>query len=282
VNTSNDLEELIDSTVSIPTIPTTLVGINRVFASPDGSAREASEIIEKDPAIATKVLRLVNSSFYSLKNPINAIGLACSILGLKVLKNLVVQASVLQEFSGKNGGGKAAGLDPAWLWDHSFKTAFAARRLAMATRGKAGLDKEDAYTAGLVHDVGKILCLEQQTKTFGEAVRRSDDSGAPLANTETELLGFSHADLAALLVERWNLSTLLQQAVSHHHDTAAAEGAGAAALVVRCANTIAHEVAPSPCPYTPDLADRAALAELGIADAELQAIRDEVRTQAVA
>ena len=281
MKTSADLEELIDSTVSIPTIPTTLVGINRVFASPDGSAREASEIIEKDPAIATKVLRLVNSSFYALKNPINAIGLACSILGLKVLKNLVVQASVLEQFSGKSAGGKAASLDPAWLWDHSFKTAFAARRLVVATRGAAGLDKDDAYTAGLVHDVGKIVCLEQQTKTFGEAVRRSHSSGAPLATTETELLGFSHADLAALLVERWSLSPLLQQAVSHHHDATATTGTGAAALIVRCANTIAHEVAPSPCPYTPDLADRAALGKLGIGDAEMQVIREDVRNQSL-
>src|SRR5690606_6319850 len=124
ITTTAELEDLIDGTVSIPTIPTVLTEITAIVNSADGSAKDAALVIEKDPAIATRALRLVNSSFYGLKNPVSNINLACSILGLKVIKNLVVQATVLQTFSTDQ---TCSGFDADWLWDHSFKTAVACR-----------------------------------------------------------------------------------------------------------------------------------------------------------
>ncbi len=88
ITTTAELEDLIDSTVNIPTIPSTLLEINKVVSSPEGSAKEAASVIERDPAISAKVLRLVNSSIYALKNPVSSISLACSIVGLKVIKNI--------------------------------------------------------------------------------------------------------------------------------------------------------------------------------------------------
>ena len=120
ITTSAELEDLVDGTVNIPTIPTVLTEITNIFHSPEGSAKEAAAVIEKDPAIATRVLRLVNSSFYGLRNPVSNINLACSILGLKVIKNLVVQATVLQTFGSTP---EIRGFDAQWLWDHSFKAA---------------------------------------------------------------------------------------------------------------------------------------------------------------
>ena len=84
---ATQLWALVDSTVTIPTIPTVLMAINKVLASADGSAKDAAEIIDRDPAIATSALRLVNSSFYGLKSSVSSIPLACSILGLKTIKN---------------------------------------------------------------------------------------------------------------------------------------------------------------------------------------------------
>ncbi|MEO6597608.1 MAG: HDOD domain-containing protein [Planctomycetota bacterium] len=134
ISTTAELEELIDGTVNIPTIPTVLTEITNVVNSPEGSAKEAAAIIEKDPALATRLLRLVNSSFLGLKNPVSNVNLACSILGLKViksLKNLVVQATVLQTFGSTS---EVFGFDAQWLWDHSFSLSHAGR--AFADRGR--------------------------------------------------------------------------------------------------------------------------------------------------
>ena len=98
--TSAEVEELIDSTVSIPTIPTVLNEINAVLASPDGSAKDAAGVIERDPAIATRALRLVNSSCDGLRNPVSNINLGCSILGLQVISNHLL---ILEGPSYKNG-----------------------------------------------------------------------------------------------------------------------------------------------------------------------------------
>lgn len=273
ITTSAELEELIDSTVSIPTIPTTLLEIQRVCSSPDGSAKEASDVIECDPAIAAKVLRLVNSSFYSLKNPVSSISLACSILGLKVLKNLVVQATVLDSFG---AGPEVAGFDPTFLWDHSFKTAKAASLLAGVTTADVGLDKDDAYTCGLVHDVGKMLLLQNVPEQFGEALAVSRDKAIPLAKAEGELLGFSHAHVGGLLAQRWKLSRDLQVAVMYHHSPASDAEDWAKGFLIKAANTIAHQVAEGDGGWRGDLTDDDSMAALGIPADKLDEIRDEV------
>jgi HD-like signal output (HDOD) protein len=241
ISTTAELEELIDGTVSIPTIPTVLTEITNIFNSPDGSAKDAAKVIEKDPAIATRVLRLVNSSFYGLKNPVSNINLACSILGLKVIKNLVVQATVLQTFGSTPA---IAGFDAQWLWDHSFKTAVACRMLAEKSPVGNGLAKDDAYTCGLIHDIGKLILIDSQTDRFGEALQAVGRSAkAPLAKAEGEVFGFNHAHVGGLLANRWKLAPAVQAAVMYHHSPATNAEDWARGFLVKAANTFAHRAA---------------------------------------
>ncbi len=240
LTSSEELEELIDSTVTIPTIPKTLMEINRIFASDEGSAQEAAEAIEKDPAIAAKILRLVNSSFYALKNPISAIPLACSILGLRVIKNLVVQATVLDSFA---SGPELDEFDTEWLWEHSFKTATAARLIVEKSEADFGIGADDAYTCGLVHDVGKMLLLQNQTEQFAEALKHSKEKGMPLAKAEAELFGFTHAHVGGFLAKRWKLPHELQVAVMYHHSPGANPEDWVQGFLIHAANTIAHQCA---------------------------------------
>lgn len=272
ITTSAELEDLIDSTVTIPTIPTILLEINQIFTSPDGSAQMAAEVIEKDPAIAAKVLRLVNSSFYAPKTPVSAIPLACSILGLKVIKNLVVQATVIDEL----GASTESEFDTQWLWDHSFKTALAARLLCKHSPIQAGLDLDDAYTCGLIHDVGKIILLQNQTEDFIGALRASREKNVPLAKIEGESFGFSHAHVGGLLAQRWKLAESVQAAVMYHHSPATEADDWAKGFLIKAANTVAHQVSDGNSGYVPDISDDDALLALQIEDATLDEIRDEV------
>ena len=274
ITTTAELEDLIDSTVNIPTIPSTLLEINKVVSSPEGSAKEAASVIERDPAISAKVLRLVNSSIYALKNPVSSISLACSIVGLKVIKNIVVQATVLEQFDGLPA---LANFDPEDLWDHSFKTAVAARMIAARAR-HVGLDKEDAYTCGLIHDVGKMILLDSRAETFAEAVALAVDTQLPLAKAEAQVFGFSHAHVGGLLANRWKLSPAVQAAVMYHHSPATDAADWAKGFLIAAANTIAHRVCETPMSWRGDILRDESLAALGLTDTDWQTILGDVAT----
>jgi HD-like signal output (HDOD) protein len=279
ISTTAELEELVDNTVSIPTIPAVLNEINQVFHSPDGSAKDAAKVIERDPAIAAKVLRLVNSSFYGLKHPVSAIQLACSILGLKTIRNLVVQATVLETFANVPA---LEGFDAAWLWDHSFKTALAARMLAERSPTGHRLGKDDAYTCGLIHDVGKMVLLESQTGQFGEALQLSRSACIPLAKAEGEVFGFTHAHVGGLLAQRWKLAEAVQAAVMYHHSPATNPEDWARSFLIKAANTVAHQCAASDGGYRPDLTDADGLQALDLSDRQWDEVRTAVRAASVA
>lgn len=272
LTTSTELEELIDSTVNIPTIPATLLEINRVVASPQGSAKEAAGVIEKDPAIGAKVLRLVNSSVYAPKSPVSSISLACSILGLRVLKNLVVQATVMEEFKGVAA---LRDFDPKQLWDHSFKTAVAARMIAARAR-HVGLDKEDAYTCGLIHDVGKMILLESRPQQFAEAVAFAKTQGLPLAKAEAQMFGFTHAHVGGLLAQRWKLAADLQAAVMYHHSPATQAEQWTKGFLIAAANTMAHRACEQPTAWPGDVLSADSLAALGLSNEDWQTVAADV------
>lgn len=269
ISTTAELEELIDGTVNIPTIPTVLTEITNIFNSPEGSARDAAAVIERDPAIATRVLRLVNSSFYGLKNPVSNINLACSILGLRVIKNLVVQATVLQTFAGTASVGS---FDATWLWDHSFKTAVACRMLAERSPVANGMPKEDAYTCGLIHDIGKLILIDSHGDRFTEALTLSATHAMPLAKAEGEVFGFNHAHVGGLLASRWKLSPTVQAAVMYHHSPATSAEDWARGFLVKAANTFAHRCAGNGGGYRPDACDDDTLQALQLDATQLQEI----------
>lgn len=270
---AHDLEDLVDRTVSIPTIPTLLLEINDVLLSEEGSASDAAAIIDRDPAIAAKVLRLVNSPFYGLRSSVSNINLACSILGLQTIKNLVVQATVLDRF----GSGPALDdFDVEWLWDHSFKTATAARMLVEAMHGKACLSKDDAYTCGLIHDVGKMVLLQSVPEHFASALRASKGHRVPLSETEAEVFGFNHAHVAGLLARRWKLPEPVQAAVLSHHSPGSSVEEWTPGFLIHAANSIAHEVAAGDGGWCGDGLTDDAMQLLDIPADRLERIRSDV------
>lgn len=275
ITTTAELEDLIDGTVNVPTIPTILTEITKIFESPDGSAKLAAAVIEKDPAIATRVLRLVNSPFYGLRNSVSSIQLACSILGLKVIKNLVVQATVLQTF----GDGKTIeGLDVNWLWDHSFKAAVACRLLAEKSPAAKMLQKDDAYTCGLIHDIGKLILIDSQPERFREALALSKARKLPLAQAEGSVFGFNHAHVGGLLAGQWKLAQAVQAAVTYHHSPATTPEDWARGFLVKAANTFAHAAAAgTDGGYKGDVLDRDSLQLLQLSNEDASEILAQVR-----
>lgn len=272
MNTLEEIGQLIEGTVTIPTVPTTLAEINRIINDPEGSAEEASKVVATDPAIATKVLRLANSSLYSLRVPVSDIRHAVSILGLRILRNLVVQATILEHF--KSTKPEKGQFDPTWLWDHSNKAACAARLIVAALPGVFEADTEEAYTGGLLHDVGKILLLENDKARFLQAAKDSLAKNIPMHRLEEEVFGFTHADVGALLAHRWQLSATLAEMIQHHHSPD--DSPHSLSSLLHCANGIAHAVASGNGGYTGHEVSEDYLQSLGIEEAKMEEILKDV------
>ncbi|PIE22165.1 MAG: hypothetical protein CSA62_13875 [Planctomycetota bacterium] len=238
--TLRELGEQIEQTVTIPTVPTTLFEIDRIVNDPDGSAAEAAEVIAKDPAIASKVLRLANSSIYGLKSQVCDIPHAVSILGLRVLRNLVVQATILQEFGDKGDG--VADFDLDHLWDHSIKVGVAAKELARLSPLDFELDEEVAYTAGLLHDIGKILLIENSPEQYAQAIQISQERGLHLFHAEHKVFHYTHAEVGAVLAKAWNLHRNLCNGILYHHIPGKDPDSWALGCLVHVANGLAHQV----------------------------------------
>jgi putative nucleotidyltransferase with HDIG domain len=270
---TDELEELVDRTVSIPTIPTLLIEINEVLLAEDGTTSDAAQIVARDPAIAAKVLRLVNSPFYGLRAPVTAIPMACSMVGLKTIRNIVLQATVLDRFA---DGPELAGFDAAALWDHSFKAATAARLLAGSLSMDVGMSRDDAYTGGLMHDIGKMVLLQNAPDEFARALRESRRRNVPLARAERDLLGFDHAHVAGVLAHRWKLPACLQVAITNHHSPGGSPREWAQGLLIQAANTIAHEMAAGSGGWIGDRLDADVMAQLGVDAETMEEIRAAV------
>jgi len=232
------LEELIERTVSVPTIPIVLLKIDRVLTSSESAAPDVARAISADPALASKVLRIANSAYYGLKAQVTSLDLAVALLGFKVIRNIVVTATVLEVFKGAT---RSMPLRPQEFWKHSLRTAVAARMIHMRFLEGDRAKADEAYVAGLLHDLGKLVLLDGKRRPYFDLIQRAREDGRRLVERETEKLGFDHADVGGLLGRRWNLPATVVSAIQGHHDPAADESEEpASAALAHVANYVAN------------------------------------------
>ena len=210
------VKKLIEKVQGLPTLPTMLNSINQMILNPRTSAKEVSQIISSDPALTSKVLRVVNSSFYGFPNRITTITHAIVILGFNTIKSIVLSSTIFDVF---RRGTKPGEFDRTEFWKHSIGCGAAAKVLG---RRISYPMLEELFIAGLLHDVGKIVLDQYLPEKFGEvgALVRARD--ILIVEAEMSVLGVTHADVGAWLFEKWNLSKGLVDAVRHHHNPALA------------------------------------------------------------
>ncbi len=207
----DDLDHILDEIGEIPTLPSIATAIMERTLEENVNARQIADLIEKDQALALKVLKVANSPFYRRIKEISTIRGAVVLLGLNVLKSIVLSISVIDLFDKK----KKKALDMYEFWQHSIACAVCARDIA--SRGFPAL-AEDAFVAGLLHDLGKIvadqiICSEGEYEQVIKAVNKGRD----LIEEEKNLMGIDHATLGKLLAEKWNLPSILTRSIEMHH-----------------------------------------------------------------
>ncbi|HEX7509866.1 MAG TPA: HDOD domain-containing protein, partial [Chitinivibrionales bacterium] len=203
--------ETIDQVPSLPAIVSRLIS---VVSSAETSAEDAAELIEKDPALTSKVLRLANSAFYGIPRSVSSVQSAVVILGFNTLKSIVLSASVMNLFPTKS---MSASFDRVRFWKHSIVSAIIARHIAQNMMNSLYIDPQSAFCAGIMHDIGKLLFELFTPKEYGEVCLRSKKNGMPLSETETLTLGLNHADIGRILADKWALPLDLEYTIVHHH-----------------------------------------------------------------
>ena len=207
----------------LPTLPHVVSQVLEKTRDQDANLNEVVSLISTDQALVSTCLRLVNSAFYGFNRRIATLKQAITLLGFRSVRNIVVNAGVVGIFRKRSFNN----LYRHRLWDHSVSCAVAARAIAEATNYKA---KEEAFTAGLLHDIGKVVIDQYAPKDSVQIMQKVEKGMAP-REAEVEVLGIDHTKIGAWISERWKLPQALCWVIEFHHEPESEEIPGDSELV---------------------------------------------------
>jgi putative nucleotidyltransferase with HDIG domain len=227
----DETKRIISRLKDLPTLPQVVARIMQIVSNPMTSAADLNEVIAVDQALTAKVLRLANSAYYGFPKEITTIPQAVVILGFNTIRNLALSVSVHKMlFEGK----ERTHFSPREFWKHSVGTAVASKLLAKRIGFKA---EENAFTAGLLHDIGKNF-FEQHTPEYNAVLDTALLGEEPLWKVERAQLGLDHAQVGAWMAEKWNLPSDLAAAILRHHQPSQEPQHQVMVSIVHAANAI--------------------------------------------
>ncbi|HIJ87649.1 MAG TPA: HDOD domain-containing protein [Desulfuromonadales bacterium] len=204
---NRELEVMIMTASDLPTIPVVATKVMQLIESENATAEELSKVVASDPAVAARVLKISNSSYYGCQRQIQTLSHAIVVLGFGTLKSLIVAASVKQVY-------QPYGLTEKMLWEHSFGAGLAARIIAKETRMAS---EEEAFLGGLFHDIGKIIMNSMNSSQFQAVMQRCYNDGLSFEDAERQVYPYTHAEVGGLVIKKWNFPDMLMHAVLNHH-----------------------------------------------------------------
>lgn len=256
------VQKLIGKMRWVPSPPNLYFRIAMEMESANASVETIGQIIAEDPPITAKVLQLANSAVFGLQLQVTQPAEAVAYLGLEATRTLVLLAHTFSEFEGL----PRVGFSVQTLWFHSVLVGQFARQIALLEQQEPD-PGEQAYAAGLLHDLGKILFAANLPTPFGQAVRTARQEQTSLHAVETRTLGANHAEIGACLLAIWGLPGQIVEAVALHHQPSAAMHKTFGPLTaVHAADVFAHQMAPDHPDVLPMELDQAYLQELGLLD----------------
>ena len=196
----------------LPTMPVVLVQLIRMLQDQDVSTEKLGKLIETDQAISSKILRLVNSAFYGLRYSVSNIPQALMILGFNTVSNAAISVAVINAVCVKR---RHEDFDLTEFWRHSIAVAVAGRYLGRKIRLQ---DPDNAFTAGLLHDIGKLIMLQFLPELFDAAWEMERKEGVSFHEAERKYLPVNHAILGAHLARMWKFPTALVECIEYHHE----------------------------------------------------------------
>jgi HD-like signal output (HDOD) protein len=197
----------------IATLPEITLKIVSIVEDPSSTAQDLHKVISKDPALCTRILKVVNSAFYGLPGQIGSINRAIVLLGLNAVKNIAIAASLAKLFK---GGQLTPNLSAKDLWLHAIAVGSATKLLA--EQMKIGL-ADEAFLAGLLHDIGLMVMMQWDRNKLIELIEKVNAAGpgANMLEIEAEVFGASHPEFGSALSERWKFPKSFTTVIGWHH-----------------------------------------------------------------
>lgn len=221
---------------NLPSVPKIYQEIVEELRMDEPSIPHVTRLVQQDMAMTAKVLQIINSAYFGLRRQVTSASMAINLLGLENVRSIVLFANA---FSQVDLGASQGALDR--IWGHSMLVG----RLAQDIAKQEGLPKQtvdDALTAGLLHDCGKLVMLANLGKEYAEAAKQASQENRPTHEVETEMLGASHAEIGAYLLGIWGLPGQIVEAVAFHHSPADLAPTGLSLLgLVHVANGLVLE-----------------------------------------
>lgn len=213
----------------LPSLPAVVIELLQSLSREDVDADTLAHQISRDQALVAKMLRVANSSFYGLQGKVNSISDAIVVLGLRGVRTLATAAAVTGAFRAID----VPGFDNRVFWRHSVGIALCARAVARHMR----VGEDNAFTVGLLHDIGRLVLASCFPKHLAAVLAYRDENECLLVDAERAVLGIDHGLIGEVLTMRWHFPSLICSVIAHHHDP---DGAEPLACVVHLADAIMH------------------------------------------
>jgi len=263
------IRKALDTLIDLPTLPEVVVSIEQLSEGPHASAKDLSHVIELDQAITAKVLRVANSAFYSFVRTIRSVQEAVVLLGLNTIKGLVMALSTFKVLAKVSGSGR---FDRRRLWEHSAACGVIASRIDHQLR----MENSASFTAGVLHDVGKVVLDSFFPEYFASVLERMKQDHLLMVEAEQEVLGLTHADVGVYLGERWRFPSDLVEAIGDHHRIMTSEGPAHLSALIHVSDVMCYRLKEERAPEM----DPSALDLLGLDEKSLAAwtsgLREEI------
>lgn len=204
------LEEIVEKVQKLPTLPSVANRITNLINDPTCTAIRLAEVINKDQSLTTRVLRLVNSAFYSLSAEVTNVKHGIALLGFRTISQMVISISVFDVFAGRYG----EEFDRRGFWKHSIGCGVIAKIVARHSRYAK---EDDCFTAGLLHDIGKVVLDQYLHDDMIQIIQRTREKEISFVDAEEEVMGLNHAEIGGQVMKKWNIPLPVLVAVQHHH-----------------------------------------------------------------
>ena len=266
-------KDLITGSNRTSSLPEIFIMINEVVNDPTSSFSDIAQVVNLDTALSARLLRIVNSSFYSFPSNIETVTHAIAVIGTEQLHDLALATTIISNFKGISD----KMLNMNLFWQHSLGVAIVARNLAVHCRET---NPERFYLAGILHDIGRLIILENLPNEASEIITRHNKIGGMVLEIEREVLGFDHGEVGAALAQSWGLPLSLEEIIGNHHNPSLSKRYPLETTIIHLADIIAKAMGlgSSGDIYVPPL-DEKSWEQLGLPTGVFSAIWNQTENQ---
>jgi diguanylate cyclase (GGDEF)-like protein len=268
------IDDVLNDEAKLPSLPAIAVRIINAVKTDEASLSELSKIVSSDPAIAARILKVSNSSFYSLPQKCDTIQKALTILGTEALKNIALSFVIVQSMQSTNG----EGFDYKFFWQRAVTSAVAADLISTFIKQKS----DDIFISALLQDIGIVVLYLTMSEKYLKVLDEKQVSNEPIVTAEQKVFGFNHQEVGARMLKKWGLPENIFEPIKYHHNSQKIpENCQVKARILRLADRISSVYHGSQCVEKIKEINSTFSQFYGFSEEEINRLVDEVATKSV-